>query len=233
MKKIDYVIDLLIENKLVLMVALFISTISIIVFIANLSNPNLNDILSSSINTPWGIVTSIFVHVNFIHLGLNIFFLWLWNSFIIIQESLLDRFERIKRLKFFVVTIFVAAIIPNAIWVFVLFPGSRTMGSSGVVFAILGGTVGFYLMNIVNIISKFKIQNQQIIKRRKIKSLLFNTIVLVFFLALIFYSPFFDATDPKVNVFVHAMSFLIAFLLVMVREYIPILKAMIQDLRHC
>jgi membrane associated rhomboid family serine protease len=225
MKKIEIdVIGFLVENKPALIAAIFVTVVSIIVFFATLINPNLYPLLSLSINTPWGVITSIFLHADLWHLVSNLVFLWVWllYLFIALRISLLDEVGIRKRLKFFVVVIFVAAIVVNIIlvivWVFLAFSGSSTRGSSGLVYAVIGVTFGFYVMNMLNIWRGLNVQSQQITKRKKVVYLLLNTFMVIFFLILVSQSSSFLSVGPGVNVFAHSICFLIGFFAVMMRE---------------
>jgi len=221
--KISSITDLLRINRPVLAVAVFVSTLSSLVFLATLYKPDLTHTLYLSVDTPWGIVTSIFLHKDLAHLSVNLLFLWFWTIYVIFPDSLLSREERRGRLRIFVPTVFGAAIVANIIWVIISSPGYNTQGSSGLVFAVLGTAVGFLLVNMMNVVSRFKAL--QITKRRKVNALMSNIIPLAFFLMLIvFYTDLFLVVAPGVNVFVHGTAFLIGFFVMLMREYVPFMR---------
>ena len=91
-------------------------------------------------------------------------------------------------IKNFIPLVFGATIAANIIWVIMLSPSSATYGSSGLVFAILGIAIGFLLVNIINVTSKFK--TPQFTRKRKINAMISNVIPSAFLLILIIFNRF-------------------------------------------
>jgi len=83
-KKTRKLIDLARANRIVLVLAVIVSAFSILVFLASMFYPNLISILQSSTKTPWGVLTSIFLHADILHLYGNLVFLWMWTAYIIL-----------------------------------------------------------------------------------------------------------------------------------------------------
>lgn len=228
--KILIIIEWLKINRPVLAVAIFTSILSSLVFLAVLYEPDLTHALYLSTDTPWGIVTSIFLHGDLAHLSGNILFLWLWTGYVIFQDGLLSMEEIRRRLKSFIPIVFGAAIVANVIWLIASRPGSNSQGASGLVFAVLGTAVGFLLMNIRNVTSRLK--DPQITKRRRVGALISNLTPLAFLLVLIvFYTDLFLVIAQGVNVFVHGTAFLIGLFAVWLRElFIPLMQHTISRL---
>jgi membrane associated rhomboid family serine protease len=209
-------------NKCVFIAAGLVTIISFVIFALNSLNSIVNQILSSSIYTPWGVVTSMFAHSGLEHIEGNLFVLWVWILYIILQnafmkDSFISKDDIKKRLKFSMKTVFVAVIIANIIWL-IMHPYNSILGSSGIVFAFAGVLMGFSFTNLSYIFRSSK--NQSVSIKRKLSSLAWNVFVCLFFAVSIFlYPTTFLAEGPQVNVFIHGISFLIAFYSVFAYEY--------------
>lgn len=224
MSKISKIIELLKINRPVLAVAIFTSILSSLVFLAVSYAPDLTHTLYLSTDTPWGIVTSIFLHGNLTHLSNNILAFWVWTGCVIFLGSLLSMEEIKRRLKSFIPIVFGAAIVANVIWVIVSKPGFNSQGASGLVFAVLGTAIGFLFLILGNVTSRLK--DSQITKRRKVGASVLIILSLLPFLVLIgFYPNLFLGVAPGVNAFVHGTAFLIGFLSTYWRgEFIPLMQ---------
>ena len=222
------VVDLIVLNRNVLITSVFVTIVSIIIFVLNSVYPIVNQLLASSIYTPWGILTSIFVHGNFAHISFNLLFLWIWTVFIVFQNDILKyvvlkRDEIKKRLKFSILSIFGSAIISNIVWSIILKPGTTTLGSSGIVFAFAGFCLISSLMNISYVLKGIKLKNLH--KKINILNIIGNLAMNLMIFGLIFMmvtsdaSSFFGFGDPQINSFIHWTSFIITFFSVFAYEY--------------
>lgn len=218
-------------NKVVLLVTAIASVISSLVFVSGSFYPHLNEILPSSANTPWGIVTSIFLHADFQHLSANMMGLWIWAGFVMLPDSLLNREQSRHRLSHFLPVVLGSAIVTNILWLLVA-PHGYSRGASGLVFAISGVALGYSLMNLLKIVSRFRMLGQQFRMARLISALMGNLLTFVtFFILIVFFTNYFLAVGPGINSFAHGVAFLMAFIYTMGREYIPYLRVILRNLK--
>ena len=188
-----------------------IAALSCTVFIASFYVKGFVDLMSSSVLTPWGIVTSVIVHGGGMNdLVFNLLGLFLWFFFFSITNmNYGDNGGRFS-LKSFIALIFAAAFISNFLWL-VLRPSSHTSGLSGVVYASEGVVLALSLINSLSLprISKPFTAEQ----KRSHLLWLINIFTFAFILLYLVYSPsLFLNEEPNVNVFVHGISFLGAFM---------------------
>lgn len=183
-------------------------------------------LLSSSLETPWGIVTSLFVHAGEQHLidnlrGLSIFL------FLFIFTNLHLSETRLKMRVFFSsLLIFASALLSNAVSI-LLMPDIAAVGASGLVYALIGVTLGFSLSNAVELLkSPDALETEDIegtsgletesMKNRFLQTfryafLLVNMIFIVFFFVIFLRSPQqFLNVNPGVNSLVHALAFFVS-----------------------
>jgi membrane associated rhomboid family serine protease len=225
-------LEILRDNKIVLLVAALASIISWLVFAVGPAFPHLDDLLKSSASTPWGIMTSIFLHANLSHLSANMIGLWLWTGYVILPDGLLNREQIKQRLKWFLPIVLGSAIAANLLWLLFV-PDGNSRGSSGLVFAISGVALGYSLMNLLKIVQGFKVLNQQFPRRRLISALISNLSTVGMFLVLIiFFTGYFLAVGPGVNSFAHGVAFLITFFYIMVRELVPYFRATVTSMKN-
>lgn len=221
------IVDMILLNKEAVTVAVVVAAISVIIFVLNGIYPVVNQSLLLSADTQWGIITSIFVHGNIMHIELNLIVLMVWTFYIIIQNDFLkDRFlsrnEITKRLKFSMVSVFGSVIASNILWLIISRPGTTTLGSSGVVFAFSGVLFAFSLMNFMYVHRKFR--ERSISLTIKIWNIIWNIFVCASLSILVIFqsATFFGTTDPQTNAFVHLISFLLTFISVSIYEYYPL-----------
>jgi len=214
-------------NKEVIEVALFVTILSSILFTLNVLNSMINQLLTLSTYTPWGIITSIFVHGNLEHIKGNILLLWIWTIYIVFQNSfMVNKFLReddvSKRLKFSMISVFLSVISSNILWLILSNPGSTTIGSSGVVYAFGGVLLALSLMNFLYISRKF--ENKDISTKAKAWNMIWNIFVCASLSILVVFQGaiFFATGNPQINALVHLVSFLLAFIMVSVYEYYPL-----------
>ncbi len=109
-------------------VALWLSTIAIIMFILQLVIPGFTDSLvlnQSSFQEPWRFISSIFLHGSLIHLIYNLFALILFGL-------ILEKFIGAKK---FLLVFFISGIIANLIAINFY---NLSLGASGAIFGIIG-----------------------------------------------------------------------------------------------
>jgi len=178
----------------------------IILFFAHFS-PMVTLELADSRATPWGIVTSIFTHLNFEHLASNMIGLFIWIFLFAFTNSTFKQEINRKAEKFFIVSTVLSAITSNIIWL-LLTPASA-VGASGLVYATLGALLGFTFFNGVQVInfSKFKLQPFAVGYM-----ILVNLLIFCLLLLYLFTSPVsFLSIGEGVNAYAHGLSFYFAF----------------------
>jgi len=188
--------------------------------------PGLNSVLAASLETPWGVVTSLFMHAGPVHLATNMIGLALYLFYFVFTNLYHSKAEIWRRTVFVSLLVFGVAVFSNSLWIF-LYPGDKAIGSSGLVYAFIGAAFGFALTNIVvfavsgsveaedfQTIMKFLPENRA---RRFLLvfyavSYFLNGVFLVNFLLFFLYFPEqFLNVGPEVNGFVHALSFYAGF----------------------
>src|SRR5437870_3426939 len=126
-----------------------VSALSSVVFVFEQLGQEQHDFietwLRASWSKPWGLVTAIFVHANFDHYIYNIIGLVLFLPFLLTANWSLEHALG-RRVSFPAWVPFVSAVLANLL-VFVIQPGSSPFGASGVVYAVIGVTVGLSLVN--------------------------------------------------------------------------------------
>ena len=185
---------------------LAILSLCAIVFTLNLAYPWLDGFLVASRSTPWGIITSLFVHSDLGHLVMNLIGLF---SFILVfsfTNYYRPSDEMFSRVHFFIIAILAATVLSNVLWIIIANMGS--IGASGLVYASEGAVTGFCLVNFWDIYSGAKD-----ISTGKRGFILIN---LFFFLAIcgwmVFYTNSFLSYGRDVNVLIHGSSFVLAFI---------------------
>jgi membrane associated rhomboid family serine protease len=131
----------------------------VIVFGISQVYPNIENTLSASRATPWGIITSIFVHTNFWHLALNMGSLFAFMFLFAFCNSTFALKTKRRIEDFFLVSVFVFAVISNILWI--AFTSNGSIGASGLVYAVEGVLIGFSLVSGLQLLnfSRFKAQN--------------------------------------------------------------------------
>ena len=108
--------------------------------------PFLIQYLCTTHTTPWGIITSIFVHRDLNHFMSNMISLLLYTALFIFTNMNLSEHEKKRRSVFFLRVVFLSATLANVGWIIVA-PNIFSAGSSGAVYASLGIMFGFSLIN--------------------------------------------------------------------------------------
>jgi len=190
------------EFYLVLMI------ISVIFFIAELFQPTLLHLLSSAEATPWGVVTSIFVHWPLEHLLLNIAGIGV-STFLLIEIVLFNsETNPIKVSLFFCLCPFVSGVAANILFLAFL-PKSTSYGASGVLYAMEGVLIFASLLSIFRTVSYVKVRTYFFERRYQLHFLYHIFIFLFYFLQIIFYPSLFLNIQQGVNVFTHSVSLLL------------------------
>lgn len=213
--------------RVIILVCLFILILSILAYFAEHIFPGFNQFFLLSSGTPWGIVTSLFIHIETQHLTENIGSLFLF-LFYFISTNLCHYETKVRRRAFFAsLLIFSSAIFSNLLWI-LLRPDVSAIGASGLIYALNGATLGFALSNISEVLkmsdifdaedietllkSKSKEVKRKFLRMFRYTFWLINMGVLMYFLIFLFSSPQqFLNVNPGVNSFVHALSFYISF----------------------
>jgi membrane associated rhomboid family serine protease len=195
------------EFKRIFLTYILVLIVSVIVFGLSQFFSNVNEILSASRATSWGIITSIFAHTNISHLALDMGSLFLFIVlFTLCNSTFLLRTKK-KIETFFLASVFIFAIISNILWIF--FASKGTIGASGLVYAVEGVLIGFSLVNSLQILnfSKFRVQSLST------KYVVFINIVVGFgVIAQILLSPDgFLNVGQGVNTIAHTVSFQLGF----------------------
>jgi len=197
---------IVLDFKLLFLMFMFLFVISTAIFVISSTYSMLNDILKASLVTPWGVVTSLFVHQGLEHLAYNMAGLLAFFFLFSIINSHLSKQEIKTRVSLFLIAIFLMAIFSNTLWM-ILVPQASTAGSSGLVFASEGIFMGFTLLNGLQIIELFKDGGKD--RKRLMAIYLCNlTIFGVLFVQIVLTPQIFLNVAPAVNAFVHGVSFL-------------------------
>jgi len=203
------------DFRRVLSACVFVSVFSIALYTSFSIYPPTNSLLAVSRTTPWGVVTSIFVHSSAVHLAYNMVGLFVYALLFAVCNSSLTSETKNRIQSFFLFCVFGSAIASNVLWVF-LTP-QPSLGASGVVYAVQGVLLGFSLMNGLSILNREKFRAQE--KSTKLM-VLFNLLVLVLLLSQIFLSPeLFLGVAVGVNVLAHGFSFYLSLVIAFVWNY--------------
>jgi len=202
-----------------------VMAMSTLVYINSFIFPTLYNASVASGQTPWGVFTSLFVHSGIDHLTLNMVGLLTFSTLFVATNFFFDEQEKRTRSVFLVVIVFLTAILSNLLWVS-LIPRIATAGASGIVFALQGSVVGFALLNSLSLKNVRKEQDRK--RRIQLAGFYsFNLIVFVVFFCQIILAPnVFLNVATAVNVVVHGVAFLGAFLVTILWQ--PMRPALIE-----
>ncbi len=198
---------LFLDFKVLFNFYLAVLSLCAIVFALNLAYPWLNGFLVASRSTPWGVVTSLFVHSDLSHLVMNLIGIFSFVLVFSFTNYYMPSEEVVSRVHFFIIAILAATVLSNVLWIIVANIGS--IGASGLVYASEGAVTGFCLVNFWDLFSDARGTSTG--KRGVI---LVNLLV---FLAIcgwmVFYTNSFLSYGRDVNVLIHGSSFVLAFIL--------------------
>lgn len=184
------------------------------------SYPNMKSLLSLSVDQPWGIITSVFVHENITHLMNNIESFFVWILLFILLTSSLDLDNRKNISKVLIITIFIGAFVVNAVEVVIWeLQGNQTVisrGASGLVYSVLGVTFVSALVNFqrncVVLIQKMSKLKKRLFSISTWMQLIRGALTLSFVIVIplkLFTSPSeFFGLAPGIDALGHALGFL-------------------------
>lgn len=213
--KLDW--NILRNFKAVFLVYLLVLILSMIAYASTVKLPSLSDTLLASSQTPWGVITSIFTHLESQHLIVNMVAFLVFLILFAIINILFAQEERMRRERFLLLNIFVSAILSNLLWI-ILVPNVNATGASGLVYASEGVILGFALLNSLKLKD---IQKCRLEKRKLVLAIhIFNVIVFLgVFLQIVLAPRVFLNIGPGVNVFVHGIAFYISFVSTLVTQW--------------
>jgi membrane associated rhomboid family serine protease len=178
-----------------------------IVYAVSQVYPNIGSMLSASRSTPWGIITSIFAHSDLSHLAFNMGSLFLLMLLFAFCNSTFHLHNKKRIELFFLVSIFVFAIISNILWI--IFRPNPSIGASGLVYAVEGTLVGFSFANGIQVCNLSKFKNQRISTATIV---LMNIVVFaILFAQILLNVDSFLSVGQGVNIIAHGASFLLGF----------------------
>lgn len=209
--------------KAVFLAFLVVLILSVAIYGLSLVNPLIIDIFVASPRTPWGVVTSLFTHLEIQHLTLNLTALFGYFAIFITSNIFLSSEEIERRIRFFLLTIFIMSITSNLTWI-ILRPDINTTGASGLVFASEGAITAFALINSFRLIDirKHDLKGQKLL----LAIYLYNFALFVFlFLYIILAPPLFLNVAPGVNAFVHGIAFYTSLVaIILIFQIFPLIR---------
>lgn len=191
-----------------LLAFLLITFSSLIVTYLSEGNPGLLTSLAVSPKNWWGAVTSLFANYKMEYAFSNIIGLTVYFLLFSLGNAFLSREERSKRFLFFSVTIFVAGIVANSLFLLTVFlvPSLQgpSIGTSALVYGVAGSASAFAIFNF------FSVKN--LVKHKVFFFWLWITNPFILLLSSIdLYRQLSGATNffvaYQVNIFVHYYAF--------------------------
>jgi membrane associated rhomboid family serine protease len=172
-----------IESSLVIVffVFLIVFSLSILTYIADMEahifNKYLvvNNLLSASQETPWGIFTSLFTHINESHIINNIINLTIYLVILVAINSFLPKREMKRRIFTSSIFMFLVPIFSN-LFLILSIPEIKISGSSSIVYTVIGLCLGFSFFNSL----KIRVFKNGSRRERSISLLFFSSNILVF-----------------------------------------------------
>ena len=198
---------------MVFMAFLSVVTLSVMVYVANdYGFSTLNEILAVSRRTPWGIITSLFVHADEKHLLSNMIALFVF--FLLLLGS--NVFHSEKELKHRILTtlplIICLPVVLNLLFI-IYFPELKLIGSSSIIYTLEGRCIGYSLINSLELRKVRKSVQKE--RRVLLASSLSNLIVFAsFFLNVLLYPLLSPSTGLQLIVWIHSSAFSGGFLTV-------------------
>lgn len=176
------------------------------VFVLSQVYPFIQNMLSASRASLWGVVTAVFVHSSYSHLAYNMTSLFLFIFLITFCCSTVRKVMKKKIESYLFVTTFSFAIISNVLWV-ALTP-NPSVGASGLVYAMQGSLAGLTLFNGLPLLnfSKLKAQSPSVVTNIALSLLVFT----VTFIMILTSPESFLNIGQGVNSIAHGVSFLLA-----------------------
>jgi membrane associated rhomboid family serine protease len=209
--------------QIVFIADLFLIILGLVVSCIAIRFPFLMNFLAVSVNTPWGILTSLLLHKDWLHFSQNMISLLFYAFLFATTNMHLISQEKGKRSSFFLRVIFFSAILANVIWIIIL-PKEKSIGSSGIVYASVGTTMGFSLNNTFRDFRSMwrNLKKKNISLKNFLKENLlgiWNLFVFSLILIYIIIDPAgFLSAGLGVNTVVHFTGFLMAFLVTIITQ---------------
>lgn len=163
--------------------------------------------------TPWGIVTSIFMHLSLWHLANNMGALAIFSGIFILLLHFNDYANPKQVSLFFCWGPFLLAIVANMIYL-TLSPEPRSAGASGVAYAIEGIVLTVSLSSITSRMSSDGIRTYLTSKKSLMHFVLNAGIFLYLFIFAMFYPYIYLGAEPGVNAAAHGFAFILGVLLI-------------------
>ncbi len=168
--------------------------------------------LGNSPSTPWGVVTSMFVHSSFWeHYLPNIILLFFFASAFVSTNTLLPAMVKRQRQFAFLIVMFASAVAANIVSLLVQ-PAGLSRGASGLVYAAWGVATAFCTFNVLP--KAFRRQDfaQYYFEKSHLLWVIWNLCISVLFVGTAAIAPAaFLGVGPGVNVIAHGLSYLFAF----------------------
>lgn len=179
-------------------------------YVAQLAFPALTSLGELSRGSPWGIVTSIFIHGSVPHVeGNAIALFWMMVSLVVLSEVNADIFRRARR-SFLFWGPFVSAAAAGLLF-YLVAPNATSFGASGVVYASLGVAVALALAGLVPELTS--LVKHQGVDKTGVTKLEINIVFSFPYIALVYLSPSgFLGVGTGANVFIHGAGFMIGLL---------------------
>ncbi len=187
---------------------LVILGLCVVVFALGQTQPWIDGLFVASRSTPWGIVTSLFIHSDIGHLAMNLLGLLCFLLVFSFTNYYFPSDEVASRVRFFIATILVTTILSNVLWIIIANIGS--IGASGLVYASEGAVTGFCLLNFWDLYNEARDSGAKWKKGVMLVNLLVFLAICVWML---FYTNSFLSYGRDVNVLIHGSSFVLAFIL--------------------
>lgn len=162
--------------------------------------------------TPWGIVTSIFMHLSLWHLWNNMGTLAIFSLLFMLLLYFNDYANPKQVALFFCWGPFLLGVVANIIYL-ILSPEPRSAGASGIAYAIEGIVLMLSFSSITSRISSDGIRAYLTSKKGLMHFALNAGIFLYLFIFAIFYPYIYLAAEPGVNAATHAFAFILGVLL--------------------
>ena len=207
----DLIVKKILQFRILFLAFLVILSLSSVVHILSQSFPFMLELLATSPQTPWGVVTSIFSHLNDGHLLANMAGLLSAFAFFFMSNVFLSKEERNHRIRFILVVSFSSAILCNVLFV-VITPQYSSTGASGLVYGSEGIVTGLSLLNSFNIFDLRRYDEKRM--NPLFFVYLYNAgIFLLFIVGIILNPALFLGVGQNVNVFTHGVSFVLSLIL--------------------
>ncbi|HXW36514.1 MAG TPA: hypothetical protein VEJ36_01225 [Nitrososphaerales archaeon] len=149
--------------------------------------------------SPWGVITSIFLYddwSNFVLLALTLIIF-------ISVHSILPGHEKRRRATYCAAAMFACAITANTMFILV-YPHLDSFGPSGVMYAFLGGLIGFAVLNMIHATRGTGYEGST---DRRRSAMMLNGVIVVLVPLFFFFDPTgFLSASMHANAFVHGIS---------------------------